>query len=288
MKHTILLGAVVVLTFARSAWAGPYSGGMDGIAADDSRIVEWATEVVDCTRGPINITKPSGAVASYGNVSAALGAADCTYSSATEFNPYNVISLGDGGSITLTFANAICNGTGADLAVYENAFQLAGSDTLFFCELAYVAVSSDGINWITFPSISLTQTTTQVGSFDCIDPTDIYNLAGKNVAGTGTLFDLSDLINLPGSELIDLNNIEYVRITDVVGSIDPAYARYDSLGNIINDPWKTSFSTGGFDLDAVAVLNAVPEPAAGCFLVLGAAAMALLRRRQRAKTEAAP
>jgi len=33
------------------------------------------------------------------------------------------------------------------------------------------------------------------------------------------------------------------------------YARYDSQGHQINDPWPTDFPTGGFDLDAVGVIN---------------------------------
>jgi hypothetical protein len=41
----------------------------------------------------------------------------------------------------------------------------------------------------------------------------------------------------------------------VVGTINLAYASYDSRGKIINDPWPTPFPQSGFDLDAVAVLN---------------------------------
>lgn len=33
------------------------------------------------------------------------------------------------------------------------------------------------------------------------------------------------------------------------------YASYDSQGHQINDPWPTDFPTGGFDLDAVGVIN---------------------------------
>ncbi len=41
----------------------------------------------------------------------------------------------------------------------------------------------------------------------------------------------------------------------MVGSVDILYATRDSEGNIINDPWPTPFATGGFDLDAVAILG---------------------------------
>ena len=40
------------------------------------------------------------------------------------------------------------------------------------------------------------------------------------------------------------NNVTEVRITDVVGSIDPWYGTRDSLGNLINDPFKTPFASG--------------------------------------------
>jgi hypothetical protein len=50
--------------------------------------------------------------------------------------------------------------------------------------------------------------------------------------------------------------INYVRIVDVVGSIDPTYGSYDSEGNLINDPFPTEFSSGGFDIDAVGLIHA--------------------------------
>jgi hypothetical protein len=44
----------------------------------------------------------------------------------------------------------------------------------------------------------------------------------------------------------------------VVGCIQPAYASYDSNNKIINDLWSTPFPSGGFDLDAVGVINQAP------------------------------
>jgi hypothetical protein len=40
-----------------------------------------------------------------------------------------------------------------------------------------------------------------------------------------------------------------------VGSINPDWGSTDSNGIIINDPYPTAFDLGGFDLDAVAVIN---------------------------------
>jgi hypothetical protein len=105
---------------------------------------------------------------------------------------------------------------------------------------------------VRFPSISLTQTTTQIDGFGSLDATKIHNLAGKYRQGYGTPFDLQDLADSTG---IDLEHITHVRIVDVVGSIDPTYARYDSQGNAINDLFPTPFNSGGFDLDAVGVIH---------------------------------
>jgi hypothetical protein len=44
-------------------------------------------------------------------------------------------------------------------------------------------------------------------------------------------------------------------VVDVVGCIQDEYARYDSQGHKINDPFPTPFDTGGFDLDAVGLIH---------------------------------
>ena len=258
MKRLALLSA-----FAPSlALAGPYAS--HGLTTTNTSFAGWATGFQSLVRGPQDITVPNGAKASVGTGADALGAPTGT----------GVVSLGDGGSITLTFDRPIANGAGDDFAVFENGFSNGGS--LVFAELAQVAVSSDGSNFFTFPSVSLTPTATQVGGFGYLDPTNIHNLAGQFVAKEGTPFDLSDLLGV--SSLLNLNAVRYVRMTDVVGSIDPAYGSKDSLGNPINDPFKTPFASGGFDLDAVGVIHAapVPEPA-----TIGALAFGLLALRRR-------
>ena len=139
----------------------------------------------------------------------------------------------------------ILNGPGPDLAVFENSF----SST--YLELATVAVSSDGVNFIEFPTHSLTQSIVQVNGFGSLQAEKLYNFAGKYKGSYGTPFDLEELID---SSDLDFNNIQYVRITDVVGSVGDS-ARYDSQGNMINDPYPTPYPSGGFDLDGVAALN---------------------------------
>ena len=236
--------------------------GSTAIDKDDASFVAWATGVADLTRGLQDINNPAGSEASFGSASNALGPAVGT--------SFGVVSLGDGGSITLTFDDAITNGAGADFAVFENGF----SDT--FLELAFVEVSSDGNNFVRFDAVSETQTDTQVGGFGALDPTNLYNFAGKYRQGFGTPFDLDELV---GSPLLDVDNVTHVRMVDVVGRITSAPGNpgwtpsTDSLGNIVNDPYATPFSSSGFDLDAVGAINVVPEPAS---LVLFAAGLSLV------------
>jgi hypothetical protein len=173
--------------------------------------------------------------ANYGAEGSALGKADNA-----------PVSLGDGGYAVVTFDKPVTNGPGYDFAVFENGL----NDS--FLELAFVEVSSDGVNFFRFPSVSNTQTTNQVATFGTLDATKIDNLAGKYRALYGTPFDLDILAGIPG---LDINRVTHIKIIDVVGCTQPAYATYDSKGNIVNDPWPTPFNTGGFDLDAVGILH---------------------------------
>lgn len=261
MKRTLLTTLLGVSSLASAQYAE------HGISASDSSFKEWATGYENLVRGPQNIANPSGAKATYGKPESALGKADGTM---------GVVSLGDGGEITLTFDHAITNGEGADFAVFENSFA-SGPAGWVYAELAFVEVSSNGTDFFRFPSVSLTQTTTQVGGFAPTDPTKVHNLAGQFVALEGTPFDLSYLAGV--SPLLDVNNITKVKMIDVVGSINPLYARYDSQGHIINDPWSSPFASGGFDLDAVGVIHAVPEPTSFAVLLIGL--VPVLKRRQK-------
>ena len=119
---------------------------------------------------------------------------------------FDIVSLGRGGSITLTFSRPIVNGSGFDFAVFENSFD----DT--FLEFAKVEVSSDGFNFVAFPAFS--QVPGPVGGFGAVDVTEVEQLAGKYRGGYGTPFDLEQLVGLSA---VDLNDIRYVRLNDVVG-----------------------------------------------------------------------
>lgn len=247
-KRVILLATAILLGTVLSAQEhGIFCGavgseGCDAIAQDSNIIVAWAT---GCTvvRGPEDITDPEGPTAIYGNDSDGIGPAGTITTVA--------VSLGDGGTATLTFARPIRNGVGPDFAVFENSF----ND--YFLELAFVEVSTDGERFVRFPATSLTPTDVQVGSYGSVDPTFINNLAGKYRIGYGTPFDLAELADSTG---IDIDSIVYVRLVDVVGTVDPRYATYDAYGHIVNDPYPTydptrQYRSGGFDLTGVAVIH---------------------------------
>ena len=208
--------------------------GTTAIYKDSSAFVAWATGCT-VTRGLQDISNPGLGFVTAGDSSMALGMAGTN----------GIVSLGDGGSATLTFEYPIVNGNSWDFAVFENSFDD------FFLELAFVEVSSNGIDFYRFPANSLTDTNTQVGTFDSLDASKINNLAGKYRALYGTPFDLEVLKNVSG---LDVNHITHVKIIDVVGSLQTPYATYDSAGRKINDPWPTAFASGGFDLDAVGVI----------------------------------
>lgn len=216
--------------------------GMQGSTAihkDSTVFVTWAS---GCTlqRGYMDIAIPDSGYTTVGNGSSAVGKAGQS----------GVVSLGDGGVATLTFANHIFNGPGFDFAVFENGFYT--NSPLAFLEFAFVEVSSDGNNFFRFPATSNIQDTTQI-PMTGVDCSLVNNLAGKYVAGYGTPFDLDELKDEPG---LDVNNITHVRIVDVVGSVNELYATHDQYGHKINDPYPTAFASGGFDLDAVGVIHA--------------------------------
>lgn len=147
----------------------------------------------------------------------------------------DVASLGNGGSIVVAFdGTEIVDGAGPDFTVFENAFAIGGDVENKFVELATVAVSEDGETWTEFPCEASTApydscagTEPGLGNYaKGIDPLD------PSVSG-GDQFDLAD---------IGVPRARYVRITDradLAESLDCC-----------------------FDLDAVAVLNAVCTVAA--------------------------
>lgn len=238
----IMLAMVPMALWAQFAPA-PGLPGTTAMHADSSAFVAWATDCV-AEPGPMNITNPSAGTAGAGwPASNVIGYPQGTM---------GVTCLGDGGRATVTFASPICNRPGPDFAVFENGFENAQMPGMYFLELGFVEVSSDGVNFFRFPAITYVQTETQLGGSGCINPTQIHNLASKYPAMYGTPFELDEL---PDDPLLNKNNITYVRVVDVIGNIDPEYCTYDSEGHRVNDPWPTPFASCGMDLDAVGVIH---------------------------------
>ena len=228
---TGFLSQQVIAQFAPAAG----QPGSTALRADSSCFINWASKC-HVQRGLKQINLPDSGYASVGSAQSAIGQASTN----------GVASLGDGGIATLTFDPPISDGNGFDFAIFENTFLDS------FLELAFVEVSTDSQSWARLPNESLTQTKTQTAAFGYTQPTKIHNLAGKYRHPYGTPFDLQDVAMMSN---IRINEIRYVRIIDVVGSIDTLYAQRDSKNRIINDPWPTPFASSGFDLDAVGVIN---------------------------------
>jgi len=222
----------------------------------------------------------------------------------------DVVSLGDlrpeqiatgvpPGEITLTFGDpkdandlsnplhAIRNGQGYDFVVFENDFisNYTGGGSVsgkMFAELAYVEVSSDGVHFARFPSVSVNEQpqVNELGywPFATIEISNVHNLAGRhpNAYGLcfGTPFNLDDIADDPcvAAGRVDPNNIRYVRIVDIPGSgdffdaaagmVDPSTApTYDNYGgnHAVYDAWVT-WESGGFDLEAIGVLSEQKHP----------------------------
>ena len=228
-------------------------------------MVAWGAWVDVLDRGPVDIAHPEWGNASYGVADDALGPA--------LGDTLTVVSLGDGGSITLEFETAIPDGPGDDFAVFENAFYDNSSGDLF-AELAFVEVSSNGIDFARLETETLN--TSPVGTGGTLNPGLYFGFAGLDEAGQGTGFDLSELLGHPleTSGLLDLQAIHFVRLVDVVGD----GSTFDDFGQPIYDPYPTPFASGGFDLDGVGVIHA-PEPGQSLLLTGGLLVMALLGRR---------
>lgn len=225
---------------AQGTFDGPV-GALDckAIYKDSSIFISWVSSC-KVERGWINIDDKTLGKVDFGTSTDGIGKSDGL-----------AVSLGDGGVANVFFDGILHNGSGPDFAIFENAF----SDD--FLELAFVEVSSDGINYVRFPATSQTQFNTQIGPFGSMDPTNLNNLAGKYRMSWGTPFDLEELRD---SSQISIDSIISIRVIDVVGSIKNGIASFDSKGNVVNDPYPTDFEVGGrynggFDLDAVGLIH---------------------------------
>ncbi len=202
--------------------------GSRAVDLQDPGIAGWATGVAEVVYG-------EEVSAGWRTPEKALGPAQGT--------SFDIVCLGRGGHIVLTFDPPIADGPGSDLAVFENGF----ADN--FLEFGLVEVSSDGEHFLRFDHAYLGDAPSGGG----VDTTQVGSLAGKYRQRFGTPFDLAVFVNTPEVRkgLVDLQDIRYVKIVDLVGD----GSTLDSFGRPIYDPYPTTGSAG-FDLDAIAVLNA--------------------------------
>jgi hypothetical protein len=254
-----LLGFAAMLLSAGLAAAGPYAPaagevGSTAIWKDDPSLVGWATGWQDYVVG-------ANCGAGWQTPELALGKA--------VGNDFDVVSLGEGGRITMTFAGPIVDGPGWDFAVFENTFWPT------YLEFAYVEVSSNGVDFFRFANDSLTplpnDPVNNPWAYLCTDPTDTNGLAGKYFQGYGTPFDLAELAGV--SPLLDMNDVQYVRLVDVIGD----GSCLDTSGGPIYDPFPT-YDSAGFDLDAVGVIYQTPEPGGLGLLMVLVLGLAAARR----------
>jgi hypothetical protein len=140
----------------------------------------------------------------------------------------DVLSLGQEGSIIVAFrAIDVVDGPGVDLLVFENPLAT-------YPETGVVGVSADGETWVEWPC----DTTDAAGGYPgCAGVALVYASSTNGVDATdpdaagGDRFDLAD---------IGVAQARYVRVRD---------SGANSYAGI----------SGGFDLDAVAVVNAVAQ-----------------------------
>ena len=247
-----------------SAFAGPYAEDYEGIHHTNAVFEGWITGVVQSFR-PNSSSGGFSRNDSGSNDTVTAAVTGLPGGFATTNNLSHVYSLGNGGSITLSFAAPIFDGAGPDFAVFENAFPDGVGFT--YAELAFVEVSSDNVHWVAFPFDYLGTDYVYDLNFNdryaSQDVTLIDGLAGKNIITVGSPFDLGFLSNqaqvVNGN--VDLHNINYIRLTDVVGDGSVT----DKNGNPVYDPYYNAFvpglvaatplSTDGFDLRAIGVLH---------------------------------
>lgn len=154
---------------------------------------------------------------------------------------FDVLALGHGGEIVVRLgAGGACDGPGPDFTIFENAFRAGGSQGALFIEVGIVAVSEDGVDFVTFPYDAATfaglagRTPVYAHPDNGIDPRD------PSVSG-GDPFDLAD---------VGVERALFVRITDP--------------GDAIPDPGNRvpPGDSAGFDLDAIAVVHACSSSSA--------------------------
>jgi hypothetical protein len=161
----------------------------------------------------------------------------------TSTQSLDVVSLGDGGTITVAFEdNEVVDGPGPDLTVFENVFISPGLGP--FVEVGLVEASDDGVHFLPFPYDAGTlaglagRTPVLSHPDNGIDPRD------PSVSG-GDAYDLAS---------VGLASATHLRITDPGATIADVGNNFPTPG-----PGKS-----GFDLDAVVAVHSVERCTSCC------------------------
>lgn len=148
----------------------------------------------------------------------------------------DVVSFGNGGEIVVSFGdNAIIDGPGVDFIVFENAFWAGGNPDAPAIDLGEVSVSEDGTTWKTFTCMP--GTTPPFG--DCAGWHPVYSSPKNGISpidpatAGGDQYDIGKL---------GLTEVRFVKIRDLSTEQCPSAP---------NRPVNA-----GFDLDAIAIVNA--------------------------------
>jgi hypothetical protein len=253
------------------------------IPGNSPSIVEWGSAVTNVTYGTNDSSTytyaKKGADVISSTLTPPLGADPA---SSLTTGGLDIVSLGEDGSITLSFASPIANGPGNDFAVYSNGI-LSGSTGDAYSKFATVSVSS-GNGFYSFPSdFDQTSLIASGAYYELFDASNLFNIAGKYPTGFGAPFDLNELaLVYPGaieSGALNLGDITQIKVSDAWETLDSQGNEIlDAPGAAANQTIAQQFSdaSAGFNFGAIAVMNdvqSVPEPST---LVLAILAFALI------------
>ncbi len=279
-----------ITSLAASLTLGLASLAQTGIAADP-----WADQMVNYSQGgPVGsdwvtsepFTNPQTALGQptrFAGTPETFGTATTPFSSA--YRSYEIVSIGAGGSLTLQFAEPVVdhplNPFGIDLLIFGNSFYSidfgAGTATgAIDANIGAIEVSANGVDYVPvtggadgkFPTVGYLDTTdpfaATAGSIPSdftkpVNPEALANVAGLSTAQIIAAYDGSgggSGIDLAGS---GLSSISFVRISN------PA----DSLRTI--------------EIDALADVQAVPEPTTFGLLILACIGLGINARSRRSR-----
>lgn len=203
-------------------------------------------------------------------------------------------SLGLDGEIVVAFTdNVIVDGPGVDFTVFENPFFQTGLFDvleLLFSEAGRVSVSQDGIAWYAFPCANAFGDAPYYSGCAGVYPVLSNGDAGARHPSIPTLAPpIESFIGQqqPNVPIPDGSGGDSFDLADV-GLAWARYVRIEAADHVVGPAGPDN---AGFDLDAVAAVNAapqaVPEPVVAHSLAAGAPWLAWLARRRRTRASAA-